>query len=218
MRRPTLATCPARFRERIHRRLPRPRGDMPGGFRRASATGELAITGQWWDYPRTLAAKHRGGFAMTTDPMPKAKTAHLIVREIDDETLVYDMGRHAATCLNEFAAKVWRRCDGTTSVADIADTLGEDERTVWLALHRLNKSKLLVEEIALPPDMRTGKTRREIAGQLGLGAAVAAVSSIVMTTAAHASCRGFAASCTNSSQCCTGLRCFIYVAPVGLCQ
>ena len=53
--------------------------------------------------------------------MPKAKTAHLIVREIDDETLVYDMGRHAATCLNEFAAKVWRRCDGTTSVADIVD-------------------------------------------------------------------------------------------------
>jgi hypothetical protein len=102
--------------------------------------------------------------------MPKAKTAHLIVREIDDETLVYDMGRHAATCLNEFAAKVWRRCDGTTSVADIADALGEDERAVWLALHRLNKSQLLTEAIALPPDMRTGKTRRQIAGQLGLGA------------------------------------------------
>ena len=50
---------------------------------------------------------------MTTNPMPKAKTAHLIVREVHDETLVYDMGRHAATCLNEFAAKVQplRRCD-----------------------------------------------------------------------------------------------------------
>ena len=97
---------------------------------------------------------------MTTNPMPKAKTERLIVTVIDDETLVYDMGRHAATCLNEFAAKVWHRCDGTTSVADIADALGEDERAVWLALHRLNKSKLLVEEITLPPDMRTGKTRR----------------------------------------------------------
>ena len=135
---------------------------------------------------------------------PKAKTAHLIVQEVDDETLVYDMGRHAATCLNEFAAKVWRRCDGTTSVADIADALGEDERAVWLALHRLNKSKLLVEEIALPPDMRTGKTRREIAGQLGLGAAVAAVSSIVMTTAAHASCQGLDFVCGN---CCPNLIC-----------
>ena len=68
--------------------------------------------------------------------MPKAKTERLIVREIDDETLVYDRSRDAATCLNEFAAKVWRRCDGETSVAGIAAALGEDERAVWLALHR----------------------------------------------------------------------------------
>src|SRR5271170_5218681 len=140
---------------------------------------------------------------MTTNP--KAKTERLIVKVIDDETLVYDHGR--ASCLNEFAAKVWRCCDGETSVADIADALGEDERAVWLALHRLNKSKLLVEEIALPPDMRTGKTRREIAGQLGLGAAVAAVSSIVMTTAAHASCQANFTQCTSNSQCCSGV-CF----------
>ena len=84
--------------------------------------------------------------------------------------------------MNEFAARVWCECDGETSVA----ALGEDERAVWLALHKLNKAKLLVEEIALSPDIRTGKTRRQIAGQLGLGAAVAAASSIVMITAAHA--------------------------------
>ena len=143
---------------------------------------------------------------MTTNP--KAKTERLIVKVIDDETLVYDHGR--ASCLNEFAARVWRECDGEKSVADIADELGEDERAVWLALHRLNKSKLLVEEIALPLDMRTGKTRREIAGQLGLGAAVAAVSSIVMTTAAHASCAAFGTLCTQpggQGNCCAGLQC-----------
>ena len=146
---------------------------------------------------------------MTTNPLPKAKTERLIVKVIDDETLVYDVSRHAATCLNEFAAKVWRCCDGTTPVADIADALGEDERAVWLALHSLNKSKLLVEEIALPPDMRTGKTRRQIAGQLGLGAAVAAVSSIVMTTAAHASCGARGALCfpPGGRMCCAGLAC-----------
>src|ERR1700691_2875817 len=140
---------------------------------------------------------------MTTNP--KAKTERLIVKEIDDETLVYDHGR--ASCLNEFAARVWRECDGEKSVAEIADDRGEDERAVWLALHRRNKSKLLVEEIALPPDVLTGKTRREIAGQLGLGAAVAGVSSIVMTTAAHASCRAAFTPCTLNSQCCSNV-CF----------
>ena len=133
----------------------------------------------------------------------------MIVKVIDDETLVYDRARDAATCLNEFAAKVWRECDGEKSVAAIADALGEDERAVWLALHKLNKSKLLAEEIALPPDMRTGKTRRQIAGQLGLGAALAAVSTIVMTTAAHASCRASGQNCFpgSTNQCCQGLAC-----------
>ena len=138
---------------------------------------------------------------MATNPMPKAKTERLIVKEIDDETLVYDMGRHAATCLNEFAAKVWRRCDGTTSVADIADALGEDERAVWLALHQLTKSQLLTEAIALPRDMTTAKSRREITRRLGLGAA-AFVASIVVPTAAHASCLPLNSMCVNNGQCC----------------
>src|SRR5271154_1627365 len=122
---------------------------------------------------------------MTTNP--KAKT-RLIVKVIDDETLVYDVSRHTANCLNEFAARVWRECDGKTSVAEIADALGEDERAVWLALHLLTKSQLLTEAIALPPDMTTAKSRREIAGQLGLGAAAFVASIVVSTTAAHASC------------------------------
>src|SRR5271170_1050525 len=147
---------------------------------------------------------------MATNPLPKAKTERLIVKVIDDETLVYDVSRHSASCLNEFAARVWRECDGETPVAGIAAALGDDERAVWLALHQLNKSKLLVEEIALPLDMRTGKTRRQIAGQLGLGAAVAAVSSIIMTTAAHASCGTSGQPCTGmlvQSTCCPGHFC-----------
>jgi len=36
---------------------------------------------------------------MTMNAMPKAKTERLIVREIDSETLVYDRGRDAASCL-----------------------------------------------------------------------------------------------------------------------
>ena len=86
---------------------------------------------------------------MTTNPMPKAKTERLNVREIDGETLIYDFSRHAASCLNEFAARVWRECDGETSVAAIAAMLGEDERAVWLALHQLTKAELLTEAIAV---------------------------------------------------------------------
>ena len=148
---------------------------------------------------------------MTTNPMPKAKTERLIVNVIDDETLVYDMGRHAATCLNEFAAKVWRRCDGTTSVAGIADALGEDERAVWLALHQLTKAQLLTEAIAFPPDMSAAKSRREIGGRLGLGAAAFVTSIVAPMPAQAASCRTMGETCAPvigpPGQCCSGLVC-----------
>ena len=63
---------------------------------------------------------------MTTNPMPRAKTERLIVRELDGETLVYDLSRDAASCSAElFAVRVWRECD-ETSVAAIAAVLGED--------------------------------------------------------------------------------------------
>jgi hypothetical protein len=69
--------------------------------------------------------------------------------------------------LNEFAAKVWRECDGETSVAAIAAVLGEDER-VWLALHQLTKAQLLTEAIAFPRDMSAAKPPRG-RGAVGVG-------------------------------------------------
>ena len=132
---------------------------------------------------------------MTTPPMPKAKTERLIVREIDGETLVYDRSRDAASCLNEFAARVWRKCDGETSVAEIASTLGEDERAVWLALHQLTKAQLLTEAIAFPPDMSAAKSRREIGARLGLGAAAFVASIVAPMPAQAASCVATGSPC-----------------------
>src|SRR5271156_2165893 len=139
---------------------------------------------------------------MTTNP--KAKTERLIVKVIDDETLVYDHGR--ASCLNEFAARVWRECDGEKSVAEIADELGEDERAVWLALHQLTKAQLLTEAVAFPPDVATARNRREIAGRLGLGAAALVASIVVPMPAQAQSClpNGEGSLCIMDSQCCSG--------------
>ena len=146
-----------------------------------------------------------------TNQTPKAKTERLIVREIDAEALVYDLGRHAASCLTEFAARVWRACDGETSVAEIAAALCEDERAVWLALHQLTKAQLLTEAIAFPPEMSAGKSRREIAGRLGLGAAAVVTSIAAPMPAQAASCGGLGARCTPAQippvqgNCCAGL-------------
>jgi hypothetical protein len=141
-----------------------------------------------------------------TAKAPKAKTEWLIVREIDGETLVYDRSRAAASCLNEFAARVWRECDGETSVAEIAAALGEDERAVWLALRQLTKAQLLKEAIAFPPDMSAAKSRREIGARLGLGAAAFVTSIVAPMPAQAASCVLFQGVCAGPagtpSNCC----------------
>ena len=161
---------------------------------------------------------------MTMDPMPKAKSERLIVREIDGETLVYDRSRDVASCLNEFAARVWRECDGETSVAEIAAALGDDEPAVWLALHQLTKAQLLTEAIAFPPDISAAKSRRQVAGRLGLGAAAVVASIVAPMPAQAATCGARGALCAprtdppTQGSCCAGLVCVASPTFVGRCE
>ena len=42
------------------------------------------------------------------DQLPRARTSELIVKELPDETLVYDLANDKAHCLNHTAALVWK--------------------------------------------------------------------------------------------------------------
>ena len=50
---------------------------------------------------------------------PMARQNGLVVQEMPDEVLVYDLDSNKAHCLNQSAAFVWRSCDGDKSVMDI---------------------------------------------------------------------------------------------------
>ena len=157
----------------------------------------------------------------TRNVEPLARKEGLVVQELSDEILVYDLDRDKAHCLNQTAALVWKYCDGKTSVANIATHLQRqfkapiDEKVVWLALDQLSKDHLLEEPIALPATM-AGITRREMVRALGLAAMVAIplVTSIVAPLPAQAAtCAPAGQPCTSSLQCCSGL-CMVG----GVCQ
>ena len=99
--------------------------------------------------------------------MPRARQDELVVEELQDETLVYDLERHKAHCLNRTSALVWQRCDGRTTVAEVAALLDRelkipaDEAVVWMALDRLDRVHLLKERVTLPAD-GARYTRREV--------------------------------------------------------
>lgn len=143
---------------------------------------------------------------------PLARTEGLVIKELADEVLVYDLERDQAHCLNHTAADVWRDCNGRNSTTKIAQALGNklnhpvDEKIVWLTLDQLG-SKHLLDVRPTPPSAMTGIDRRTMMRSLGLAATLALplISSIVAPTPVEAgTCTAAGGSCTSGSTCCSG--------------
>lgn len=134
---------------------------------------------------------------------PAARRTGLVVRDLADEVIVYDLERHQAHCLNRTAASVFRGADGTRSLDDLGALLGdgfdreEREAAVRMAIDQLASAQLL--DAGLPPGTPAeGPSRRSVLRQAGLGAALLlpAVVSMLAPTPAEA-----AATCVTA---CTG--------------
>jgi hypothetical protein len=148
------------------------------------------------------------------DKMPHARRSGLIVKEADGEVLIYDLDRNQAHCLNDTAAKVWRYCDGETTLADACSSLTRelnahcDQQLIWYALRQFAKDNLLEEKVELPAFIMSGMNRRQMVRALGLGAIIAAplVTSIVAPTPAQAATQFPPGTpCTAPVQCTSNL-------------
>ena len=157
---------------------------------------------------------------MDTRPglMPKARKDRLIIKELLDETLVYDLDTDKAHCLNAAASLVWKRCNGSRNASEIAHSLrgslgsssvGADERVVWFALAQLDKFNLLENPGFFP----AVESRRQVVRTLGIAAmALPLVATLVVPISAEAASCGQA--CTNPPDC-TSLSCTKCTGPAG---
>jgi hypothetical protein len=111
---------------------------------------------------------------------PKARKDGLLVRELGDEVVVYELESHRGHCLNRTAALVWHACDGRSTVAAIAAQVGRglgvpaDEQLVRYALRRLREARLLDA-----PVEGTSLTRRQVARRIGQAALLPIVISLL---------------------------------------
>jgi hypothetical protein len=143
---------------------------------------------------------------------PLARQESLVVKEVDGETLVYDRETDQAHCLNPTAASVWKKCDGRTSVRELARTLRAEtnltanEDLVWLALDQLEKVKLLDQPLQKPAGYLGGVSRRQVVRTLGVAAiTLPLVTSIIVPTRAgviSAICCSEPAECPPALPCC----------------
>ena len=142
---------------------------------------------------------------------PEARRERLLVREVADELVIYDLESHRAHSLNRVAALIWRHCDGRTDVTELAAVLHRelgaagDETAVWLTLRRLGKAHLLQGRVTVPAQA-VSCSRRELMRRMALLGGLALVSSILVPTPVQtqSACRPEGATCTSSAQCCSG--------------
>lgn len=146
--------------------------------------------------------------------MPQARRSGLIVKAVGGEILIYDQERNKAHCLNPTAAKIWKYCDGVTMMTDACIMLSVDldtrvdEELVKYAVDQFSTDHLLEENATPPAFIISGMNRRQVVRTLGLAALVAVplVTSIVAPTPAlAASPLPNGSSCTDSSECQSGL-------------
>lgn len=132
---------------------------------------------------------------------PIARKDRLVVQEMPDEVLVYDLDSNKAHCLNQTAAFVWKNCDGSNTVADIVKELEKSsgdrvtDDLVWLAIDQLSERNLLEKEV---PTKFAGQSRRAVLKKIGLASVVALplIASLTAPSAAMAvACSGVVTSC-----------------------
>ena len=151
---------------------------------------------------------------------PLARHSGLVVQEMPDEVLVYDLDTNKAHCLNQSAALVWRSCDGKNSVADIvrefestgAGSVSED--FVWLAIDQLTENGLL--ENSVSPRFK-GQSRRQVLKTIGL-ASVVALPVIASLVAPQRALGAISCQCTSAANC-AGTTCAstTFCNQMGLC-
>lgn len=165
---------------------------------------------------------------MNNSQKPVARHEGLVIQEMPDEVLVFDLETNKAHCLNQTAAFVWKACDGKNSVTEITRLFGSQsgkpvaEDLIWLAIDQLSENNLLEEQIKA--DFKN-QTRRDVIKKIGLAAVIALplVSSLVAPTAA------WAVACTASTNgtpctqgaggvCCNGVCCQGAIDCTGACN
>lgn len=140
---------------------------------------------------------------MNNPQIPNARKDGLVIQELSNEVLIYDLKTNKAHCLNQTAAFVWKACDGRNSIGEIINDFEKQtggkvsEDFIWLAIDQLNEKNLLDEELA--PKF-AGQNRREVLKKIGLASVIALpiVASLTAPTAALAvACSGTVTNCVG---------------------
>ena len=117
--------------------------------------------------------------------LPRARTGNIVVQNLNDEVLLYDLTTNQAYCLNAALGKVYNACDGKTAFSELENRGELTEPVIFLALDTLRKRNLLTGDYVSP---FAGISRLEFIRTAGLAsvAALPVLSALIAPSAANA--------------------------------
>ncbi|MBX7174492.1 MAG: hypothetical protein K1X72_26195 [Pyrinomonadaceae bacterium] len=149
---------------------------------------------------------------------PLARKNDLVIQDLGDELLIYDLKANKALSLNKTSALVWQFSNGEKTIPEITVELEKtlnvsvSQEFVWLALGKLKKENLIETEIS---NLFEGVARREIIKRVGLTSLVTLpiISSLVAPIATQAA----SGDCTGPTNLALGCTCSVPESCQSLC-
>jgi hypothetical protein len=148
--------------------------------------------------------------------LPRVRTNGLVIKELPDETLIYDVESNTAFCLNKAATVIMNACDGRATIADTRRAVQKDtgspieDDLIWNTVEEFRQRNLLAD--AAEPFTQKLVPRRTLLKQAAaLGVAVPVVMALAAPPALHAAstCRTQNQGCVlgQPPPCCPNLAC-----------
>lgn len=132
--------------------------------------------------------------------LPTAKSVNIIVQNLNDEVLIYDLTINKAFCLNDTSAKVYNACDGVQTFEDLKRRYKFTDDLILFAIDEL-KANNLIEDYQ--SSHFAGLSRREVMRRVGLASIVALplITGLVVPTSASAASVCASTACTTPAGC-----------------
>lgn len=163
-------------------------------------------------------------FTASPGMLPVAKLSDLVITESGEEVIVYDQISHQIHHLNRTSAVIWRSCDGTRTVSQIARSasaelgVSVDEDLVHVALAKLDDAHLFAD--SLLSSSRVGRqSRRQVIKRMAVVGGGIAIVPVITSITAPGAAAAFSAFCGQQRFCPDGLNstCSNQIASCGQC-
>ena len=144
---------------------------------------------------------------------------NLIVQELNDEVMVYNLTTDKYYCLNSTTKTVFEACDGEMTIEELKRQSNLPEEVIYLSLDEIKRNELLKDDYISP---LAGMNRREVIKRAGIATMIVLpvitglVAPKAVNAASPAACFASGATFTPNTGVCTGLTCIALCSQEGI--